>query len=233
MDHVSILTRRAAILAAIGVPAAVLAWDGLALGAAIKEFWDEKFPEDWTKEDIDRLLNNSPWAQKAVVAFNGGPGGAGGFTRGGYMSPGDRVIYEGAGAEKNPGAFHAVVRWESAKPLCAANKRTPDSASSFFMLALTGDFPDAAKPGPDENIAAAEQRQEMLRTSTKLERKGDSPIYLDHMEAIKDGELFYFSRLEGIKMAHKEITFTTKLGPLEFKAKFPLKDMMYKGKLEL
>jgi hypothetical protein len=231
---VTILTRRDAVRAALGFPVSIGALGAAArLCAAVKEFWDDKFPEDWSKDEIDRLLNNSPWAQKASVVFNGGPGGAGGYLYGGRVAPGERVQYEGAGAEKSPGAFHAVVRWESAKPLCAAQKRTPDGAKDFYIIGLTGDFPDAAKPRPDEDASATEQRVEMLRSTTKLELKGDSPVYLDRVQAVKDGELFYFSRLEQIKMAHKEVTFTTRLGPMEFKAKFPLKDMLYRGKLEL
>lgn len=215
--------------AALAIPGVMCSW-----AAAAKEFWDEKFPEDWSKDEINRLLNNSPWAQKAAINFNGGPGGAGGYLYGGAISPGDRVQYEGAGAAKNEGgAYHAVVIWESAKPVCDAQKSTPDGAKDFYIIGLLGNFPDAAKPGPDEATSAEEQRVEMLRTYTKLERKGDSPIYLDHIQPQKDGEWFYFSRLEPLKMSNKEITFSTKLGPLEIKAKFPLKDMMYRGKLAL
>jgi hypothetical protein len=228
MVYVSTITRRMAILASLGLPTAIGA-----MGAAAKEFWDEKFPEDWTPEDIKHILSNSPWVQPAVVRFDGGPGGADGFARSGYISPADRVRYEGSSAEKSPGTFHGLVRWESAKPLCAAQKRTLDGTSQFFILALTGDFPDEARPRDGEDPSAAVERLEILRSSTKLERKGDSPIYLDHMEAISGGEMFYFSRLEGITLANKEITFSTKMGPLEFKAKFPLKDMLYRGKLEL
>ncbi len=233
------ITRRNAMLAALGLPGAIaLGAAGAlgatsALGATPKEFWDEKPPENWSKDEIDLLLNNSPWAQKAAVNFNGGPGGAGGFLYGGAVSPADRVQYEGANAEKSPGAFHAVARWESAKPLCLAQKRAPDGAKDFYIIGLTGDFPDAAKPGQDEAPSAAEERAEMLRSHTLLERKGDGPLYLDHIQGIKDGEFFYFSRLDEIKPSHKEITFTTKLGPMEFKAKFNLKDMLYRGKLEL
>lgn len=225
------ITRRTLMLAALGLPAAIGAME--ASGAAAKEWWETKPPEDWTKDEIELLLNNSPWAQKASVNFNGGPGGAGGFLYGGAVAPGDRVQYEGAHSEKSPGTFHAVARWESAKPLCLAQKRAPDGAKDFYIIGLTGDFPDAAKPAPDEAPSAAEERAEMLRSHTLLERKGDSPLYLDHIQGIQDGEFFYFSRLDEIKPSHKEITFTTKLGPMEFKAKFALKDMLYRGKLEL
>ncbi|HEY1757342.1 MAG TPA: hypothetical protein VGG72_18355 [Bryobacteraceae bacterium] len=223
------VTRRSAMLAAMGLPSAVAA-----LGAAAaKEFWDEKFPEDWTPAEIQRITNDSPWAQKAEVKFNGGPGGTAGFSRSGYYSPADQVKYSGGAATASPGTFHAVVRWASAKPVCAANKGTPDEASKFYILSMTGDFPDAAKPSEGDDVTAQAERGDMLRTYTKLDRKGDAPIYLDHIQAISGGEMYYFPRLDPIKPANKEITFSTKIGPLEFKAKFLLKDMLYRGKLEL
>jgi hypothetical protein len=101
------------------------------------------------------------------------------------------------------------------------------------MLAMTGDYPDAAKPSEGEAVTAAVDRAEMLKTYTKLERKGAAPIYLDHIHAIAGGEMYSFSRMDPITAANKEITFSTRLGPLEFKAKFVLKDMLYRGKLEL
>jgi hypothetical protein len=73
----------------------------------------------------------------------------------------------------------------------------------------------------------------MLREYTRLERKGDSPIYLARTESTSLGIRFCFSRLEPITAANKEIAFSTKMGPLEMKAKFPLKDMLYRGMLEL
>jgi hypothetical protein len=224
------VTRRSVMLAALGLPAAIGA---LGATVAAKEFWDEKFPEDWSAAEIQRILNDSPWAQKAEVKFNGGPGGAVGFSRTGAYSPGDQVMYNGSSAAKSPGTFHALVRWASAKAVCAASKGTPDGASTFYMLAMTGDYPDAAKPSEGEAVTAAVERAEMLRTYTKLERKGDAPIYLDHIEPVAGGEMYYFARLDPITPANKEVTFSTRLGPLEFKAKFVLKDMLYRGKLEL
>jgi hypothetical protein len=225
----NMVTRRSAMLAAMGLPAAI----GALGAAAAKEFWDEKFPEDWTAAEIKRVLNDSPWAQNASVKFNGGPGGAVGFSRTGAYSPADQVMYNGSNATASPGTFHALVRWASAKAVCAAEKGTPDGASQFYMLAMTGDFPDAAKPTDGEAATAPLERAEMLRTYTKLDRKGDGPIYLDHIQAIAGGEMYYFSRMDPITPSNKEITFSTKMGPLEFKAKFVLKDMVYRGKLEL
>jgi hypothetical protein len=47
----------------------------------------------------------------------------------------------------------------------------------------------------------------------------------------KLGTLFYFPRAEAIKDG--QVTFLTKLGPVEVKCKFTVKEMMYHGKLEL
>src|SRR5271166_1142708 len=112
------LTRRSAMLAALAIAAAI----GAMAATATKEFWDEKFPEDWSPAEIQRILNDSPWAQKALVTFNGGPGGAVGFSRTGAYSPGDQVRYSGSGAAASPGTFHALVRWVSANAIRAANK---------------------------------------------------------------------------------------------------------------
>ena len=127
-----------------------------------------------------------------------------------------------------------MVRWESALPVRSALKlRTDDLDSGFYVISLTGGIPDFARPNDEEGAEVRQQRAEMLRESTKLERKSAPPIYLDHIEAGSMGTLFYFSKLEPITASNKEITFTTKMGPLEIKAKFSLKEMMYRGKLEL
>jgi len=47
------------------------------------------------------------------------------------------------------------------------------------------------------------------------------------------GTLFYFSRGLALRPEDKQATFSTKLGPIDVKCKFTLKDMMVKGNLEL
>jgi len=47
------------------------------------------------------------------------------------------------------------------------------------------------------------------------------------------GTLFYFSRGLALRLEDKQATFSTKLGPIDVKCKFTLKDMLYKGSLEL
>ncbi len=234
-------TRRNTLLAAFGFSGA------LALLGATLEFWDQKDPKDWTADQVQEMLTRSPWARPASVSFfNNGPGGYGagvggraGAGLGGVGRTSQRSSTSGRGGTANdaasdPGTFRAVVRWESSKPVQAAEKsKTGDIDGGFYILALIGDIPDFARPDDEETAEAREQRVAMLREFTRLERKGGSPIYLERLEPGATGTLFYFSRFDPITPANKEITFTTKMGPLEIKAKFTLKDMMYKGKLEL
>ena len=70
-----------------------------------------------------------------------------------------------------------------------------------------------------------------MKQNTKLDRKGGA-IPLVNVEPVKKvGTLFFFPRAEPIKDG--QVTFVTKMGPVEVKCKFTVKDMMYHGKLEL
>jgi hypothetical protein len=233
------ITRRNALLAAFGLPAALRP-----VRAAAKPFWEEKDPKDWTSAEVEQMLTQSPWATPAHISVFSGPGGESGLPRsdpfgnnrtarasgrGGNARGGGRAA---APSEASVGKFHAVARWESARPISSASKTRNEDASRFYILALIGDLPDLAG-SDDDDPAARQQRGQMMREATRLERKGESPIYLDRLQPVTGGDLFYFSRLEPIKASNKELTFTTRLGPLEIKAKFALKDMLYRGKLEL
>src|SRR5262249_41448856 len=97
---------------------------------------------------------------------------------------------------------------------------------------VTGDLPMLGSHR-DEEEKEREQRAEMLKEFSKLERKND-PIYLNKVNfQSPSSTLFYFSRAETIFPDDKQVTFTTKLGPIEVKARFTLREMMYQGKLAL
>jgi len=219
------ITRRNAILIGLAAPA----W-----ASSPKEFWNEKKPAEWTEGEIQQLLTKSPWAKDANVSYYGGPGGPmrseRTTTRGG----------RGGGTGGVPGAdtasqlqYRAVVRWESALPIRqATHNESMTGVSQNYIIGVSGDVPAAAQRGSDENEMQRQGRLEMLKEFTKLDRHGD-PIFLSKVEAQGTGTWFYFPRLEPIKPEDKQITFVTKLGPIEIKAKFTLKDMVYRGKLEL
>jgi hypothetical protein len=98
-------------------------------------------------------------------------------------------------------------------------------------------------PPPQQQQMNPEERrrmmQERLKDATRLERKGKDPIAPSEvrMGQAQDGSavmMFLFMKgSQPIEPADKEVTFLTQMGPLGVKAKFPLKDMIVNGKLEL
>jgi hypothetical protein len=226
------MTRRTALWLMAGAPLAAGPF-----AAAPREFWNETDPSRWTPEEIEQMLNDSPWAKRASISLHDSAPGFGAPNLGGISRSGRIGGTARGGTSKAPDAdsgkvtFQAVIRWESARPVRAAEKLGGVEEPDAYVLTAVGDFPNSGSANDDP--AEREQREAMLREYTRLERKGDSPIYLERTQPIAAGIRFYFSRLEPITAANKEITFATKMGPLEMKAKFPLKDMLYRGKLEL
>jgi hypothetical protein len=226
------MTRRNAIFVSLGLPAAfeaIPAW-------AAAEFWNEKKPENWTPEEIHELLTKSPWAKEPTVNYNGGPGNAGrpSSNSGSY---GRRT--RSAPSSPSPGGtsiekqqYKVVARWEALPIRIASHSQSTDDPLANYVINLIGDLPMLGTHN-DETSTEREQRAEGLKEYTRIERKND-PIYLSKVIFQNATEtLFYFPRLEPIFPDDKQVTFTTKLGPLEVKAKFALKEMVYQGKLEL
>ena len=232
----SVITRRQAILAGLGFPSLLEVVPATAF--ASKEFWNEKMPSDWTDAEIHQLLNQSPWAKEGSIndtsrrgslgptAAGGVAGGGGGGRRGGRTATSTRSTTPGPGPQV---AWKATVRWESALPVREAlHQGAPGELPEDYILNVFGEVPAA---DPESSFA-------ILKDSTTLEHKGDQ-IKLNRIELApgnsvsEAGTLFYFSRLLALKLEDKEAIFTTKLGPLKVKCKFTLKDMLYRGNLEL
>jgi hypothetical protein len=102
---------------------------------------------------------------------------------------------------------------------------------------MVGDVPSVGAT-PDEDATQRAARFETLKQVTKLEHKGDE-ILLSRVEVAPKndlslaGTLFYFSRGLALRLEDKQAVFSTKLGPIDVKCKFTLRDMMYHGNLEL
>jgi hypothetical protein len=233
------MTRRTAILIGMGFPAgfgAIPVW-----GASGREFWNEKQSADWTEDEIRELLTKSPWAKEPSVSYNSGPGNAGrqvgSVGGGGYggmrrtRTPVGAASPGGTSMEKQQ--YKVVVRWETALPIrIASKKNSTEDPLANYVINVVGDLPMLGTH-PDESASESEQRVENLKEYTRIERKND-PIYLAKVVFRSPTEtLFYFDRLDPIFPDDKQVTFVTKLGPIEAKARFILKEMTYQGKLEL
>ena len=230
-------TRRGILKACLGVP--------LSLSVAplwAKDFWESKPSSEWTTEEIREMLTKSPWAKSASISYDDVPAGGGLGSIGGVMSGrssgGRRAAPSGSkGREPASGEnqrFEAVVRWDSSLPVREALKSKPSpEEDSHYVLNVAGDLPSMSSNGEDE--ALDQRRLEMLQQYTRLESR--NAIFLARIQpapaASGPGTLFYFPRSSPITLEDKQVTFSTKIGPLEIKAKFTLKDMLYRGKLEL
>jgi hypothetical protein len=208
-----------------------------ALCSPASEFWNDKKPEEWTDEEIQQMLTKSPWAKEGSVSVFGGAGGAL-LNRDGAMSESGNMTSSGRQRSKSTRTtqgdapdlrYKAIVRWQSALPIRQALKETSTAGvADSYIIAVVGDL---AMADPDADEAQRESRLDMMKQSTKLDKRGGA-IALTNIATVKKlGTLFYFPRAEPIKDG--QVTFTTKLGPLEVKCKFAVKEMMYRGKLEL
>ncbi len=188
-----------------------------------------------------------------------GGGGMGGDMGGGGMGGGGGRGGGGGGGMEGGGGMgggmpqiKAVIRWESAQPfLDAAKRQRSQEAEKYYIVSVTGlpmmdrqprSQPDGKQADVKKMPSPEDRRKAMIarmKESTMLERKGKDPIYPERVELLETnggGRLlvFLFPREgQAIMAADKEVTFRTKMGAMELKTKFPLKDMTYEGKLEL
>jgi hypothetical protein len=202
-----------------------------------REFWNHKDPSDWTASEVKQILTQSSWAKEASIYNNTGASGPLGSSRsgGGSRRGGGRggVASTNPGPPGGPNNWKAIVRWESALPVREALKAKlkPEEAENY-VIALIGSIPSVGIPSDDDDPTERKQKLETLRDSTRLERR-DEPLDLVRAASGPTGTLFYFSRVFAIKPEDKQVTFVTKMGPLEIKCKFLLKEMMVRGNLEI
>ena len=214
--------------------------------------WKDKKPSDWTSKDAARLLANSPWAKKASVEMDfsrtgggpGGMGGPGGGPPGGEGPPGGDM--GGPGEMPQP---EIIVRWESAAPVRAADARVEDAnaskiaalAQDFYVISITGGPmilggrpPQEGQNRSQPDFGRIERR--LLQTAS-LHLKGQEVIAPDKVEVLEDAEgiktLLLFPRSREIRAEDKEVTLVLTLGPMQVKARFVLKDMVYDANLAL
>ena len=227
------LSRRA-FVTGLGFAAAAYGW--------AKDFWNEKKPADWTADEVQQMLTRSPWAKEASIfdsathkGVSSAPYAGGVYGRRRYESPDGKSLPTVGGIK----GWSAIVRWESAFPVRDGMKapKTAD-VDENYIIALVGDIPGASVPTDDDSAAERQQKMDVLKESTRLERR-DDPLELQRVKIAPRtplspaGTLYYFSRVLPITAEDKQVTFVTKVGPLELKCKFTLRDMLYRGNLEL
>jgi hypothetical protein len=148
-----------------------------------------------------------------------------------------------------------VVRWQSASPVQQALAKqsgapaTADAAvETEYVIAVSG-LPEWSgrsrrnAEGDDSQQASGASSEEdrraafldRMKESSTLTPKGKSPFGPDKVERAADGTvLLYFPKAEeALSLNDREVEFASKMGPMELKYKFKLKDMTWQGKLAL
>ena len=180
----------------------------------------------------------------------GGPriGGMGGPRVGGMGGPGMGGGGMGGGGRGRRGggpsqAFQGTVRWESARPILEAMKAPlPDTFANHYVIGVSGFPMMSGRPRSedddkrDSSAQASEARLDNLKSLTFLkpkDKEGLQPgLVLQQPSSGGGTYLFGFSKeMLPLTAADKEVTFTTRIGRLDVKAKFNLKEMLYRGDL--
>jgi hypothetical protein len=231
------MTRRHALLAGLGFPLGALTFP---TGAFAKDFWNDRKPEDWSSAEIKELLTKSPWAKDAAITDNGQVGGLGNGRAAPTRRARGGTSQSTSTTDNNPSEkikWKAIVRWDSALPVREALKNAaPKDVKDFYVLNVIGNLPGAVSSSETQPEDSASMLY--LKEVTKLEHKGDL-VHLSRVELVAGndvspaGTLFYFSRMLALMVEDKDASFSTKIGPLDLKCKFTLKDMLYHGTLEL
>jgi len=167
-----------------------------------------------------------------------------------------RTYSSGSGGNGNAsggrsGPTEVTIQWQSALVVrMAAAKRAGDSVdpASFkpldeYVIAVIG-LPITAVGGPAasadaNNTLTAEEEQrveEHVKSSASILRSGHEPLTPVKIELDqgKDGRmLIHFPKSDPIKASDKSVEFRLAIEHAELRKKFPLKEMEYRGKLEL
>ncbi len=223
-----------------------------------------KESSQWSADDVERILTNSPWAHVAGATFDTPaddeeqgvplpPGNQAGDSRGATDGK-----WDGGVSKNSTGSVPTLpvtVQWDSALPMVKARQRsagsqtvdpafTEEDLKKFYIITVIGLVPGMnskhpARPAggsPDSSTPAdPEQMLVGIKTQSHLFFPSRPSIQPDEVKLDpKTGALrFYFPRSSPIQISEKEALFSTHYGRLTVRQRFRLKDMLYKGQLEL
>jgi hypothetical protein len=225
--------------------------------------WTSKDFTQWTPAEIEKVLTDSPWAQQVMASFGQPlqpedmpvtpPPGAQGRLAG------SRGVSDGrwdGGVARNTGigdvpSLPVTVRWDSALPVRQALSRSgkdhPGSARAandyvITVIGLASASPRTSAAPSDEPAGGVErepqdpaQIAQAFVANSRLIPRGKSAIVPEDakFDSATGAVQLFFSRSAAIAVSDKEVTFVTRFGSLSVRKRFRLKDMAYKGQLEL
>ncbi len=150
-------------------------------------------------------------------------------------------------ADSSAPGVPAIVRWMTAQPLREAQVRAkygkdaesnPDAQEflarqpkALYLVSVAG------LPGLFVGREAGDKAKEQIIAQTTLAAKGKDPLRPVAVEFAPDGlnidVLIGFPKAMPFTIEDQEVEFSSQIGTLKVEQKFKLKDMMFKGKLEM
>ena len=143
------------------------------------------------------------------------------------------------------GAVMLVVRWESATPVRQATvvaklgreKATSEEAARFLNQTLPGYVISVMGLPANMGRMPADKLNEIAKTASSLRIKDKEAIPATKAEAVPHERnvdiYFVFSKSTPIELDDKEVEFALRLGRIDVRRKFRLKEMVIGDKLEL
>lgn len=222
-------------------------------GAALlmAEFWDDRAFTEWNDKQVQRILEDSPWAQSTPVTLKGeardGSGGGGGGRGRGMAIVGFGFQGRGGGLSipQAPRPTMVVVRWESALPVRQALARmqfrgeveTSDDAVEYlsrtptsYVVRIVG-IPARGDLGTPESLMAGARltprnADPIQAIQAQVDRAGRGvDLFLAFPKEPPAGHVF----TEDDRNVQLELSTDT----IELRHRFNLRDMVYQGKLEM
>jgi len=189
------------------------------------QFWNKKEPSAWTSDEVLQLATKSPWAITARVLPNRGrdPGGFDSTLpdlSGG--NAGGRTENRRLGEIAVVPVDEVTVVWESAQPLLDVLKTTfPRDFANHYVI------------GVDELPTAEGRGKVNLESMTaSLQVRGKGSVDAGGVLPSRNVTLFKFAKeLLPLSATDKEAMFALETNQYSIKARFDLKEMVYRGKL--
>ena len=221
--------------------------------------WRSKQIADWSVEDSNQVLFDSPWAKTFTPILTAPqdsgrrPGGIGrelgevGRDAIGLAIPGiagRRATGASQGGESPAGQSTGsssseppklTLRWESAMPVRTAelkvhDNNAPDVDESHYAIAVYG-IPDRMIEGDLQKLADQLRNEASLKRDGKKDFKPSSVKVFDM--AAGRVVLYLFPMSNEITQADHRVEFTAKIGRLDLDQSFLLDNMVWQSRLEL
>lgn len=212
-------TRRAWVHAATSAGFCLFATDLF----AASDFWNKKDASTWSSDEVLRLTTRSPWATSARVLPKPGRD-RGSFQPDAPPVGGGRSGGRGTGPEPVVPVTEVTVVWESAQPLLDALKSSfPSDFANHYVIGVN-DFP----------IAQGKRGVKQENTLANLRARGKDPVDAGAIQMVRGILLCAFSKeLLPLTSTDKDVLFALDTEQFSIKARFDLKEMIYRGKLAL